>query len=208
MRAALFNVLRFFLTNILSGGKIFLVKLPLKPGMIVLKKLFTSLLFLLPVFVFAQEDAIQWSTKRLTWEDYLAKPAATDDAAAITSTGVGIEYHVRNNELSYKITCMFSKTRSWGRYKSEYILKHEQGHFDITEIYARKLYKEMSEYEFNPKTFRSDLDGIYRNVMKEKEDYQNLYDHETDYSRDKKKQAEWLERIAVELKDLADYADY
>jgi len=174
-----------------------------------LKRFTVAFLFFIPFLVSAQEeDAIQWSAKRLTWNDYLAKPGTYDDAAAITSTALGIEYHVKDNVLSYKITCLFSKTKSWGRYKSEYILSHEQGHFDITEIFARKLAKAMDEYDFKSKTFRTDLDNIYQRIMKEKEDYQELYDRGTDYSRDKKMQAEWLKKIEEELDELEDWAGY
>src|SRR5437762_14185894 len=100
--------------------------------------------FLFPILAVAQDSgSIEWSSeKKLSWSDYLAEPFQTSDAAAITSTAIGIEYHVKNSRFGYSITCRFSKTRSWGRYKTEYILEHEQGHFDITEIYAGKLAKE------------------------------------------------------------------
>jgi len=146
------------------------------------------------------EEFIEWSpAKRLSWEDYLAKPASSSDAAAITSTALGLEYHVRNNVLTYKITCRFSKTRSWGKYKTEYILLHEQGHFDITEIYARKLDEAIRDYNFNPKKFKTDLDQIYKDIMEEKEDVQNQYDLETDFSRNQEKQADWIKKIQKEL---------
>jgi predicted secreted Zn-dependent protease len=173
-----------------------------------LKKIIAPILFCLPLFVAAQDEAIQWTSKKLTWDDYLAKPSETDEAAAVTSTGIGIEYIVRNNQLTYKITCLFSKNRSWGRFRSDYILAHEQGHFDITEIYARKLAKAVEEYEFNPKSFKSDLNSIYKKLMKEKEDYQELYDHQTDFSRDKTMQTCWLQKIQIELDDLEVWANY
>ena len=87
-------------------------------------------------------------------------------------------------------------------------MSHEQGHFDITEIFARKMAKAMDDYKFNPRTFRADLDTIYQQIMKEKEEYQERYDHETDYSRDKKMQAEWLKKIAEELEELDEWAGY
>jgi uncharacterized protein DUF922 len=147
-----------------------------------------------------EEQFIEWSAaKRLTWEDYLARPSSSSDAAAITSTALGLEYHVRNNILTYKITCRFSKTRSWGKCKTDYILQHEQGHFDITEIYARKLEDAIREYNFNPKKFKADLDQIYKDVMDEKEEVQNRYDLETDFSRNREKQEEWLKKIQKEL---------
>ena len=167
----------------------------------IFKRLIVIGFFVLPLLCKAQGDEfIEWSPiKRLTWGDYLAKPSTSSDAAAITSTALGLEYHVRNNALTYKITCKFSKTRSWGKYKTDYILEHEQGHFDITEIYARKLDNALREYDFNPKKFKTDLDEIYKQIMEEKEALQNQYDTETDFSRNKEKQADWLRRIEREL---------
>ena len=76
----------------------------------------------------------------------------------------------------------FSRNRSWGLYKTDYILSHEQGHFDITEIFARQLNKRMSEYIFNKNTYQQDLQKIYNDIQREKETLQNQYDNETDYS--------------------------
>ena len=80
------------------------------------KKFIGIAFFILPLFGIAQdEEFIEWSaSKRLTWDDYLAQPLSSTDAAAITNTALGIEYHIRNNVLSYKMSCRFSKTRSWG----------------------------------------------------------------------------------------------
>ena len=169
--------------------------------MALFKKIAAIVFFILPLFVLAQnEESIQWSAnKKLDWDDYLAKPSSTSDAAAITSTSIGIEYHVKNNVFTYAVTCLFSKTRSWGRDKTDYILQHEQGHFDITEIFARKLAKELSDYKFDPENYEHEVNNIYKRIMDEKEKYQDLYDLETDFSRNKEKQAEWLEKIRAEL---------
>ena len=175
----------------------------------ILKINITFFLFL-PLSGFTQnEQFIEWSpAKRLTWDDYQAPPSSTSDAAAITSTALGIEYHLKNNSLAYIITCRFSKTNSWGRHKTDYILLHEQGHFDITELFARKLAKELKEYRFNSRNYQEDVGKIYKRVMEEKEEYQNKYDKETDFSRNKGQQAEWLQKIKDELDDLEEYANY
>jgi hypothetical protein len=178
--------------------------------MVLFKRILVLAFFIFPLLAIAQDDPfIEWSpAQRLTWDDYLARPSSLSDAAAITSTALGIEYHIRNNSFSYKITCRFSKTRSWGRYKTAYILQHEQGHFDITEIFARRLAKEIKEYKFNPRKYKEDLGKIYQRLMDEKEEYQNKYDLETDYSRDKEKQAEWLKKIEEELEEMDGFASY
>ena len=170
------------------------------------------LAFAAPMFGFAQdkdEKLIDWSASRpLTWADYEGRPNPNSDAAASTTTYLGLEYNVRNGGIRYTIQCRFSKTRSWGVAKTDYILKHEQGHFDIAEIFARMLHKELSAYKFNRETFRDDLGAIYQRVSKAKEDFQNLYDRETDHSRLKVKQEEWYSRIRKMLTELEDYSNY
>lgn len=155
------------------------------------------------------EDYIPWvGPRRLSWEDFRCEPKRNTDAVALTSTALGISYKMNNGHLSYEITCSFSKTKSWGLLKTPYILAHEQGHFDITEIYARKLYKELLNYKFNKKTYRQDVNDIYDRVVKQKENFQYAYDGETDHSRNKKVQQEWLERIEKILEDTEPYVDY
>jgi len=175
-----------------------------------ISKIIVTVFLCFPLSGYTQnEQFIEWSSaNRLTWDDYLAKPPSSTDAAAITSTALGVEYRLKNNLLAYTITCRFSKTNSWGRHKTDYILQHEQGHFDITELFARKLAKELKEYKFNPRKYQEDVGKIYKKVMGEKEEYQNKYDKETDFSRNKAQQAEWLQKIRDELDDLDEYASY
>jgi len=92
--------------------------------------------------------------------------------------------------------------------KNDHILSHEQGHFDISEIYARKLNKALKAYRPRENSISRDVNEIYKKVMDEKEEYQTKYDKETDFSRNKQQQSEWLEKIKDELDDLDEYANY
>lgn len=165
-----------------------------------------------PVLSFAQdkdEALIGWKPSRqLTWSDYKGNPDGNSDAAASTTTYLGIEYKINENGFSFKIQCLFSQSKSWGRSKTDFILKHEQGHFDIAELYARRLNKKMKEYKFNQNTFKQDVKAIYENITNEKENFQDQYDLETDHSRKKEQQAEWNKKIEKLLEELKDYADY
>lgn len=177
-----------------------------------LKKHLWIALLLFPLAFHAQsskEQLIPWQDgRKLSWNDYYGKPDPESDAAASTSTNLGVQYSFNNNTFQYKINCSFSKNKSWARYKNDFILSHEQGHFDITEIFARRLNKALSEYRFNQKSYRNDLDKIYRDIMGEKDKMQDLYDHETDYSRNKEKQIEWLKKIEGMLKGLKEFGRY
>jgi predicted secreted Zn-dependent protease len=92
--------------------------------------------------------------------------------------------------------------------RTDYILAHEQGHFDITELYARALHKALSEYSFNYKTYQKDISAIYQNIVKEKEAFQEAYDSETDHSRRKKAQFEWQDKIDQLLTESEPYETY
>jgi Bacterial protein of unknown function (DUF922) len=173
---------------------------------------FLLFFFIIPIVAFPQskdEELLEWSAShKLTWNDYKARPDPNSDAAATTTSYLAIEYNITSSNFGYKIESRFSKTRSWGLHKTAYILSHEQGHFDIAEIFARKLNKKMSEYKFDKKTYQKDLNKIYHDILDEKEKMQNDYDKETNHSIKKEKQEEWLKKIAKILEEYADYADY
>ncbi len=200
----------FYLTPCLAANKIFDTTLRCDYSMQNFLKYF--LLFLLPITASAQlpdEELLEWSSERkLSWSDYKGKPNPLSDAAASTTTYLSIEYNISSSSFGYKIKSRFSKNRSWGLHKSDYILSHEQGHFDIAEIFARKLHKKMSEYSFNKRTYQQDLKKIYEEVTDEKEQMQNDYDRETRHSINKEKQAEWLKKIERMLEDLKAYHNY
>ena len=156
-----------------------------------------------------EDEMIPWRTQRkLTWDDFLCEPQKQGDAVASTSTSLGISYQLRNGELTYTITCNFAKKKSWGLLKTDYILAHEQAHFDITELHARKLYEALYHYEFNAQTFKKDIAAIYDRIVKEKEAMQEAYDGETDHSRRKRAQYEWLEKIDTLLAETEPFAVY
>ena len=155
------------------------------------------------------KEFIPWmQDHRLDWDDFQCTPKKNGDAVASTSTSLGIAYQLKNGELTYQLTCAFSKTKSWGLVKTDYILAHEQGHFDITEIYTRKLYQALLAYEFNRKTYQRDINRIYQKIVTEKETLQNMYDKQSDHSRNKKTQLAWLEIIDALLTETAPYAEY
>lgn len=177
-----------------------------------MKKMLLLLLLFLPFFSPGQEkneELVPWNKRpKLTWNDYKGTVDAGSDAAASTATYLGIEYNFTRNGLTYRITCSFSKNKSWRRHKTDPILAHEQGHFDIAEIFARKLNMKMSAYKFNTNTYKTDLQKIYLDITDEKDKMQDNYDKETNHSINTEKQTEWLKKIEEMLKELKDYSGY
>ena len=176
-----------------------------------MKRSFLVTAFVFPLLLLSklEEDFIKWNENRkLTWDDFKAAPQQMGSTVAMTTTHLGFSYSIANGKVTYQIDCQFEKKKSWGLVKNDWILKHEQGHFDIAEIFARKLNKAVGEYQFNKNSFQKDLNAIYKSIIDEKEKFQQQYDDETDHSRIKAKQEEWIKKIIVELDNIKAWAKY
>jgi Bacterial protein of unknown function (DUF922) len=163
--------------------------------------------FLLGAFL--KEDPIPWSgTRRLTWNDFKAAPDPKSTNAALTSSKISFKYSQSGSSFRYSIACEFDRNSSWGKVKTPFILAHEQGHFDISEIHARKLHKALKLYNVNEATLTKDVSAMYQKVMEDQNVMQSDYDSETNFSRNTEKQLAWLEKIKKELERLEEYAGY
>ncbi len=151
-----------------------------------------------------EEESIEWtSDAKLTWRDFKGKPTNTR-AAAITASGISYRFSTISNgkeiELDFEVSTFFYPNQSWYQPSlcDEVILGHEQLHFDISELFARKMRKQLQTTRFT-KNVKAEVKAIYRKINKELSDFQNRYDDETNYSRNLEAQLEWNEEIAKTL---------
>jgi predicted secreted Zn-dependent protease len=90
----------------------------------------------------------------LQWADYVGAPDHTSEQMAWTFTCIKYAYEIeiikRSSKVKFviknlKVTAYYNKSASWvkpallNRTDQADILKHEQGHLDIAEEYARKI---------------------------------------------------------------------
>ncbi|MEJ7737478.1 MAG: DUF922 domain-containing protein [Chitinophagaceae bacterium] len=154
-------------------------------------------------------DYIQWNAmQRLSWIDFQAVPPQGATNAALTSSSILMRFSTNGKTLDFHISCQFDKQSSWGRVKNDHILSHEQGHFDIAEIHARKLNKELRAYKVNKSQVSRDVNSIYQHVMQELTRMQMQYDQETDYSRKFPEQKSWIVKIDSYLEGLKGFSNY
>jgi hypothetical protein len=155
--------------------------------------------------VFAQ-DTIHWrSDYKLTWHDFKGKPDTTLEFGAITYASIQYSFKSSGTSLHTKVYCYFNKLTSWVYLKSDIGLVHEQGHFDIAELFARRLRKAFKEYQFNALTVKGDLRSIFERTIKERKRMDDSYDKETNFSRNKRAQELWNQKIAQALKRLEQF---
>ena len=146
--------------------------------------------------------------RRLTWSDFQGKPDSNHFGGAVTSSGFvfnsEMDFDGQNIDLTIGVYSFFTKHDSWKKsiINSDYHLLHEQRHFDITRLGAQKLAYELQTANFTKGNYNSLLNAIFYKVYDENIALQNQYDRETMNSMDIKKQIEWNDKIAAEIKKL------
>ncbi|NMH89383.1 DUF922 domain-containing protein [Flavivirga algicola] len=168
----------------------------------------------LSCFLCVQQDepAMSWNASyKLSWSDFKDTPDKSTSAVAITASGITFGFSVRTSDncvvsFTSEVYAHFYPEKSW--YKKEqadiHVLGHEQLHFDITELHARKFRQRISQVKVS-NSVRNELKTLHNIINKELSQMQSRYDSETNYSRNVEAQAKWDIYIANELKKLSKY---
>lgn len=180
-----------------------------------MKKFLSIVLVLMSISTYSQKDEkIAWNeNSALTWEDFRAEPDKTADYVASTNSGISYtwNYSTASGEpvLEHEVITNFYPNLSWVKdldpEDSAHILAHEQLHFDISELFARKLRKALDEYEIG-RNIRLDLKKIYSDIERKREEMQRLYDLETSHSQNREEEIKWQKLIAQQLKQLVKFS--
>ena len=132
------------------------------------------ILLLLSCLVFVQNDepVLSWNESyKLSWQDFKAKPNTNDSAVAITASGITFGFSIRQTDkkevvsFSSEVHAHFYPEQSW--YKIEqvdnHILGHEQLHFNITELFARKFRYRIGQVKLS-NSVRVELKKIHNDI--------------------------------------------
>ncbi len=144
----------------------------------------------------------------LRWSDFQGEAVPGTGHAALTSSGFGftasVNYTEQEGNLKVKVYCYFLPAYSWylASSKNDYILSHEQLHFDISYIGACYYIKNIQQASFTVNNYSALLRKLYAESYAQMNAMQDQYDKETNNGLDKGKQAAWAARIKKELATL------
>ena len=170
-------------------------------------------IFILCSFLCIQEEpTLSWNESyRLTWEDFKGEPNHRISAVAITASGISFGFSVKRTDtdvisFTTNVFTHFYPEQSWYKpdFADAHVLGHEQLHFDITELYARKFRERIGRLTVS-NAIRTELKNLNESINKELAAMQDMYDNETDYSRNFEQQARWKVYIANALQKLSKY---
>ena len=182
-----------------------------------MKSFLAIVLFIVCYNVQSQQspEKIFWRDEPLTWNDFQAPVDKSSSYQANTNAGLSYSWGVRNENgivsLHYEVFSFFNPQSSWvvPESKNDYLLSHEQLHFDITELHARKLRKYLADLSVDQlgKRPKEVLNSFYTRIEKERGAMQNKYDRETNHSLNKEAEAKWQQYVKDELNKLKDYQE-
>lgn len=150
-------------------------------------------------------DTIYYSAKRpLIWTDFKDKPRDNRFEAEVLPV---IGYTERNKvvkriiyvDMAIKVSV--AKSDCWVRgEKDDYVLNHEQRHFDIEKIVSEHFKKKLLAMKLPTDNFYGPINVEYLEALREATRMQKQYDAETRHGQNRTVQAQWNEQIDKELR--------
>lgn len=169
------------------------------------------LLVAILVFTLSSDsDKISWEkNEKIQWMDFQGKAPGNSMLDAYSMLGISLEIiGQKNGEVEMGVLGYFEKNKSWVKSgeKSDHLLLHEQKHFDLCEVYRRKLIQKLeSKKSFSYDKFSDQVSDIFNEIFEDYKKEQERYDHETNHSQKKEEQTKWNKFIAKELLRLKKY---
>ena len=133
-----------------------------------------------------------------------------NDTSKIASSSCGIYCipQMFGDSASITLIAYFDRNKSWvnNHHADSLFLKHEQGHFDLTEAYARKLRKKISSIRPGRDQFSAEVKKFYNWTWEDLQKQQEAYDKATDHGAVDFAQRVWDAQIQNLLLENSNYA--
>lgn len=175
-------------------------------------RIFLLFLFALPICVEAQikrSQLIYWSRERkLQWSDFrYREPISIYTAGASTAISVSIDPYEEDHLPNYHITFRFNRSLSWTNDSiSHDLLRHEQYHFDIYELYARRIRAKILELREDGIEQKGAYTNEISRLLEECRLFQEEYDKQTAHGFLRTHQESWevyVDQLLSELQTLS-----
>jgi Bacterial protein of unknown function (DUF922) len=155
-----------------------------------------------------EDGGIVWQAeRRLSWEDFQSEADLNEPLHAMTSTNIEVQAKCSGNLMQFEVKCVFKTKDSWSKNKqSERLLAHEQMHFDLTEVHARRLRQKLAQTPGLCGTNKARFSKIVEGYFADWKSEQDQYDHDSKHGLDEEQQLIWENKIARQLEVLSPFA--
>ncbi|UZR93254.1 hypothetical protein [Chondrinema litorale] len=151
---------------------------------------------------FAPKNFNDW--KQLTWEDFQGYPNLFTKYDASIRSDIYLKFD--STTSIYIAFASQNVNKSWKKeYDSDYLLEHEQYHFNITELHARMMNKYIQD---NPKLSEEDYLEKLIDIQNDLDKMQNNYDTEANHSLITDQQYYWEYKVDSLLLEYSQDSGY
>jgi Bacterial protein of unknown function (DUF922) len=176
----------------------------------------------------AAQNVIEWSSDRpLSKEDFKGRVPPSAPNASLSWLNIDASWECEAGELIAAARATFDPSRSWWRtpqgnvwetaertsgvnrthvdarrsllQREMQLLEHEQLHFDLTELAARRIRKRFVDVKDACAERTDDLRDAIADIDRALQTQQSLYDRETAHGTNAAAQDQWKRRIRKEL---------
>jgi hypothetical protein len=153
-------------------------------------------------------DSICWRADyKLQWSDFKGVAPEGNPWQAVCATEISANGYWEGKYPNYEVMHYFFRSKSWTRDTvSTILLEHERLHFDIREVFARRIRLTVESLRNRRETKVSVYDTAIQALLKQCREWTELYDEETSHSLRPSKQKEWAIKVQKELSGLEKYA--
>ena len=155
----------------------------------------------------AADSAFPWSAaRRLTWNDFHGRPPGSGPEVAKTAYALFYAWKCRREAFDFRVIATFRPRQSWVKTValsdsvfSRSALRHEQTHFDLAEVHARRMRRYFATLAGACSKTDSELTNLAGRLIQEEKAEQQRYDAETNHGLRSERQAAWNAEVARQL---------
>jgi hypothetical protein len=153
------------------------------------------------------DNAFAWSARRpLVWSDFQGPPPSEGSEGAKISYTVYSGWKCRGSVFEFRVIAGFRPRQSWVKAivlndstQRRTILRHEQTHFDLVEVHARRMRRAFGDLVRPCALTDTALSTLAERLSQEEKAEQRRYDTETNHGLLADKQAGWSADVTRRL---------
>lgn len=169
------------------------------------------------IYLYSQDSSryILWGIRKLSWLDFKEKVTYDKYPYQLAKTRWQLDIIIddtsefkSSSKINIRIAALFIPEHSWVRNLKPNIatvalLQHEQTHFDLVELYARKLREKLSNVKLTIKNYKKEIDKIKNKVLRKLHAAQSSYDYDVKGMVDGEEQNKWTTKTNHEIELLS-----
>lgn len=139
----------------------------------------------------------------LVWSDFRGPaPSGINSPAALTSCKIDLATSETAGVFHFDVQAYFLPRESFVRVRGASYLRHEQCHFQIACIAARRCMQEMEPLQGGDSTTERKANNIYQDYVSSWKSRNTLFDYETNHSLNEEAERRWEGMLSAEVAQL------